>query len=614
VENIQNVTLGGAQLRYKLNIFKKEIMNKLLYIFFTILLVTTGCRKDETIIKDVILLPEGDNINTTLYGFVTGSNGETLSEVLVSVAGQTTMTNKYGFYIFNDITVKDKGVPLTASKEDYITNVGRTVPLKDKKTFYNIQLSKPDIAISFNSEEGANIEQNQLSLTLQPNSFVDSRGDAYNGEILAQVKYYRPDNNRVLDEMPGNLEGWDKTGNRVVLGSFGMVSATFYSENNEELNLGEDQTAQLSMEIPGSLLDGSPSNIPIWSLDEEFGVWIEEGKAKKEDGRYVFDVSHFSFWNCDAPFPLTELTGLVVDTDGNPVINKEVNIYFPMDNTSGSVEGGNFRTRSGFTNDEGIFSGKVPRGKDLFLTINHETCGYVGSNAIGPFDAETANIDIVYEAPTSFYPLEGILYDCAQNPVANGLVLLYLDGELLVESALTDENGKFEFFNLCDNNIYEAKGIDLDNLKEANTASFEVSADFPSLLLTACDDLPAFVQINSDIGNFLFTDFYTDFSSDSLLMSAENGEAYFNIYVQDVKIGAVENFFVQYDKGGTTLRCLNNGNSSNCSESLSFIVSTIDEENKIVAGNIDGVLYSGDFSDPDSIVSHDISIQFSAYY
>ena len=36
---------------------------------------------------------------------------------------------------------------------------------------------------------------------------------------------------------------------------------------------------------------------------------------------YSGEVGHFSFWNCDAPFPLVEICGKVITSDGTAPLN-----------------------------------------------------------------------------------------------------------------------------------------------------------------------------------------------------------------------------------------------------------------------------------------------------
>jgi hypothetical protein len=50
-------------------------------------------------------------------------------------------------------------------------------------------------------------------------------------------------------------------------------------------------------------------------------VFLKEGSATKTGSNYVGKVSHFSFWNCDAPFPVVEFEASFVDQAGAPLQN-----------------------------------------------------------------------------------------------------------------------------------------------------------------------------------------------------------------------------------------------------------------------------------------------------
>ena len=46
----------------------------------------------------------------------------------------------------------------------------------------------------------------------------------------------------------------------------------------------------------------APETINLWYFDEENGYWKEEGQAIKDGNKYVAEVTHFTWWNCDILF------------------------------------------------------------------------------------------------------------------------------------------------------------------------------------------------------------------------------------------------------------------------------------------------------------------------
>ena len=92
-----------------------------------------------------------------------------------------------------------------------------------------------------------------------------------------------------------------------------MMAVELQGASGESLNIAEGSTATLTFPIPQEILGNAPAEIPLWSFNENLGLWVEESVASLQGSNYVGEVSHFSFWNCDAPFELVELSFQLVD-------------------------------------------------------------------------------------------------------------------------------------------------------------------------------------------------------------------------------------------------------------------------------------------------------------
>ena len=80
-------------------------------------------------------------------------------------------------------------------------------------------------------------------------------------------------------------------------------------QSGEKLQLKTGKTAEIAAQIPAKILGEAPSEIAMWYFDNGLGLWKEEGKAKKENGKYIANVSHFSCWNYDYYLPSIILSG-----------------------------------------------------------------------------------------------------------------------------------------------------------------------------------------------------------------------------------------------------------------------------------------------------------------
>ena len=112
---------------------------------------------------------------------------------------------------------------------------------------------------------------------------------------------------------PGRFDGVTPDGATTPIVSFGTVEFVLGDDANR-LQLAPGKTATIELPVMANRkLDGSAfavgDVIPLWSLDETTGVWIQEGigtivaNAGAESGLAMRAVvSHFSWWNTDIGF------------------------------------------------------------------------------------------------------------------------------------------------------------------------------------------------------------------------------------------------------------------------------------------------------------------------
>jgi hypothetical protein len=87
----------------------------------------------------------------------------------------------------------------------------------------------------------------------------------------------------------------DKNGARVTLASFGMMAVELESASAEKLQIKSGSVATLTTPIPASAQANAPATIALWSVNEQTGIWKEEGTATKNGNVYVGDVKALFF-------------------------------------------------------------------------------------------------------------------------------------------------------------------------------------------------------------------------------------------------------------------------------------------------------------------------------
>lgn len=156
-------------------------------------------------------------------------------------------------------------------------------------------------------------------ISLPANAFVDADGNAFSGDIDAELTVIDPREDPEL--MPGQYEAVDGTTGEISnIESFGAINATFEDADGNPLQLASGQTATVRIPLSGDSRQ-APESIPLFYYDDESGYWIEEGSATltQISGElfYVGTVSHFTTWNADRVYETVFFTGCAINEDGS---------------------------------------------------------------------------------------------------------------------------------------------------------------------------------------------------------------------------------------------------------------------------------------------------------
>ena len=110
---------------------------------------------------------------------------------------------------------------------------------------------------------------------------VNANGVAYTGNVNVYASYINPASSDIGKIVPGSFMADDKNNKRVVLSSFGMLAVTLESSAGEKLQIAANNTATLTIPIPTSISSSAPATISLWYVDEQTGIWKEQGLPKK---------------------------------------------------------------------------------------------------------------------------------------------------------------------------------------------------------------------------------------------------------------------------------------------------------------------------------------------
>ncbi|MGB8014037.1 MAG: carboxypeptidase-like regulatory domain-containing protein [Terriglobales bacterium] len=167
-------------------------------------------------------------------------------------------------------------------------------------------------------------EQGQLATThvqIDANSIVDQNGNPASATVNVDVHGY---DMTVPDPIPGDNAALDKNGKSVTMMTLGAINVDLSDASGNTYNLAPGKTARISIPVNTSLLSGGtpPATIPLWSFNEQTGVWQQEATATYDSGAqaYVGNVPHFSAWNADAVFSNTACVFIGVDSSTGPEV------------------------------------------------------------------------------------------------------------------------------------------------------------------------------------------------------------------------------------------------------------------------------------------------------
>jgi len=266
----------------------------------------------------------------TLSGVVLDGNGGPLAGVTISFRDSVATTSEQGWFTINSLRVNSGNDFETVifTKENYSTNVKRVRIFAYNTTHLTNVILQQDQIIAFDNSNGGTMYLNPSSteigmITIEPNTFVNEDGSAYTGEVTITANGSLPTDDNFFEVFPGEFTGIRSDGSEVSLISIGFMQVTALSEDRTELKIAGDKTVNLQLQSSTAV---AGDEIPMWYLNEDTGIWEEEGLAMANaEGLFETEVAHFSSWNWDYPAEdMCYLTGRIFNPDGYPVNNAVV--------------------------------------------------------------------------------------------------------------------------------------------------------------------------------------------------------------------------------------------------------------------------------------------------
>lgn len=560
-------------------------MKKLSFILFSVILLSTGCRKDKVVITNETIIG-GDPavyINTSISGVVMDEEGDPIEDAQISLGQYTSQTDDNGFFYLKDIKADENGANVKAEKSGFHTTSQLVFPKLNSVEFVQFTLIKSDESGRLRAEDGGIIPiTGGASVEFPPNGFELS-GTPFTGEVVVHATFIDPLADDLFQRMPGSLLGIAADGQVLGMTTFGMIGVELFSTSGQKLELADDAKAKLTFPLPAEIIGEAPSEIHLWHYDEDQGYWIEEGRATLDGDNYIAEVSHFSFWNCDDPFPTIELDGRIVNTSGTGVAGTQVKLtrQAPTNNTGFA-----------YTDGAGNYKGKVPKDEILDLEI-YDPCGeLVHSKTIGPFSTNHTLADEVVDLPVEI-EFTGNLVDCMNEAVENGYIKVF-DDEHIYGYLIPENDGSISSsISLCEEVDFKVVGVDLENSLASDDIPITFNTDVDLGTIEACDNIVPTITviINGEtysMGN-AYGNIYVDTSSGQSVeytqLTAEDVVGYITMGVKGSDLGT-------YDVDWLSAR-LNSSNAQYVEPDIAVTFTRFDPKgtDAYISGTLSGSIY-----------------------
>jgi hypothetical protein len=460
----------------------------------------------------------GSAVSRDFIGQVVDQNGHAVQSATVKIGSSTSQTDVNGVFIINGANVHKRFAYITATKPGFIDGSRAMVPTAGKNNVKIMLIANTPVQ-SIQSGAASEVALPNGTKVNFDGAFQDENGNAYSGDVQVAMFHLESSNANISSLMPGMLYADDKDRKEKVLETYGMLNVELKGASGQKLQIANGHTAQITMAIDPTQLASAPATIPLWHFDETKGYWKEDGSAQKIGNNYVGNVSHFSWWNCDTPFPTVSLSVNVTDSNGNPLS------YIGV----GLIRNGN-APKISQTDNNGQVSGLVPMNETMVLQI-FDLCGNViYVSTIGPFSFD-GRIDTVLDNVT-FTTVTGSLVKCNRTGVTNGYVMLNNGNQTLISNVA---EGAFNFQTvICSsNNAFTLTGYDIDDMQTTGNLNYTFSPGN-----TFVGDIPVCNSITEFI-SYKFEDDSVYWLFNNIATSSTQPGMPLHIFVQENAVGAI---------------------------------------------------------------------------
>lgn len=484
-------------------------------------------------------------VNASVLGYVHDENNQPISDAIITMYKESTRTNKFGVFFFKNSIMDGQGSFIKVEKEGYFNGSDHVYPVTSGIANARIKLLKFSLDKQFNAEKGGIVELESGAKVIFPENAVQSEaGDPFQKETYANFKFLNPNDLTLGEMMQGGLVGDALNGNTVVVGTLGMLAVQLNDQAGKKLKLAKKATIY----IPRTDENGAEA-IPLWYFDENKGRWIEEGVASLQGNTYVGELSRFGFWNIGPSFSFMEVCGKVTNLEGEAIYGARI--------TGHAKSSGIAYT---YTQSDGSFCGKMPKGQVLSFTLFEKACASSGEIfSVGPFENNVLLDAMKLNEEKRIY-VDGDIH-CNEVPIENGVLMIQVNQ--VYTPFLSNAEGLFNInlspflcnkpenisafaFDLKNLNRSETIKLDLGNTKNINLNVCASPCDLNAEFIHDCNE-KVVAEVTSGNGNYTFQWHDNSISNVYNIMDTDSAGSLFCVTISDIDAGCSKTFCYKYN-------------------------------------------------------------------
>jgi hypothetical protein len=361
----------------------------------------------------------GNSTTGNFMGIIVDKNGDKLENVLVTVGNTTTLTDRNGLFIVNNAQVFENFAYVKAQKDGYLNGSRVVIPKTNGTNRISITLIKREIRQRIQSGIVSEVSLGTTKVRFA-GDFITADGSPYVGPVDVSLHYVRPNDLTTFTEAPGNFLAQTVSNEARALETYGMVNVNLFSPSGELVNINPESPATITFPVDYTQAQDAPETIQLWYFDEAQGYWKEEGQAIKDGNRYVGEVTHFTWWNCDIPFDAVQFCFTLT-----PANNTEPTPYFVSIKRISTGEFIYFGLVSSYEAECGL----IPRNEEIEISvsggIDSQACSgsQIHQEVLGGYATDAA-ANITFQEDTTITPIAGIATNCAGDPITNGYIYI----------------------------------------------------------------------------------------------------------------------------------------------------------------------------------------------